>query len=157
MKKILLVFGSGGHAEQALRLAKDLQNFNVEVVVEKEDPASSKKFSGYKIHKITALRGKKENLFTTLYRIIFCGFGSLALVIKANPDVIISTGPGLAVPICYFSKLFGKKIIFIESWSRVTTKSFAGRFIYPLADKFFVQWPQMKKIYPKALYEGRLG
>ncbi|MDP3029141.1 MAG: hypothetical protein Q8O04_06545 [Deltaproteobacteria bacterium] len=47
--------------------------------------------------------------------------------------------------------------IFIESWSRVTTKSTTGKICYYLSDLFFVQWPELIKRYPKAIYAGRLG
>ena len=53
-------------------------------------------------------------------------------------------------------KLLGKKIIFIESWSRIYKKSSSGKFAYLFANLFFVQWPEMKKQYPKAIYAGRL-
>lgn len=26
--------------------------------------------------------------------------------------------------------------------------------VYPFADYFFVQWPEMKKVYPKGIYSG---
>jgi UDP-N-acetylglucosamine:LPS N-acetylglucosamine transferase len=67
-------------------------------------------------------------------------------------------GPALSLHVTWLGKfLFGKKIIFLESWSRVYTKSLAGRLTYPFADLFFVQWKEELKNYPKATYAGRLG
>lgn len=158
MQKILLVFGSGGHGAQAQKIYSELKdNYNIELLIEKTDPISEKKFKGVKVFKVIVIRAKRSFILSTAFRSIVCLFESLVVFIKSKPDVIISTGPGIAVPISLWGKLFGKKIIFIESWSRVTTKSYAGKFMYHIANNFFVQWPEMKKKYPKAIYEGRLG
>jgi hypothetical protein len=54
--------------------------------------------------------------------------------------------------------LFRKRLIFIESWSRVYSKSLSGRLLSPMADLVFVQWSeQLERNYPKATFAGRLG
>ena len=55
---------------------------------------------------------------------------------------------------CYIAKLFGAKVIWIETFANITTKTLAGRLVYPIADTFVVQWEEMKKLYPKAKYWG---
>ena len=35
-----------------------------------------------------------------------------------------------------------------------SSKTVAGKFIYPIADLFVVQWKEMLKLYPKAVYWG---
>jgi hypothetical protein len=57
---------------------------------------------------------------------------------------------------CYWGKMLGKKIIYFETFARVTDKTISGKLVYPIADLFFVQWESMLKIYPKALYKGGL-
>ena len=39
-------------------------------------------------------------------------FQSLSLFIRTKPDVIISTGAGVAIAMCYIAKFFGRKIVF---------------------------------------------
>ena len=75
---------------------------------------------------------------------------------KIKPDVIISTGAHTAVPMCYIAKLFGKKVIFIESFAKTSTPTLSGRMIYPISDLFIVQWEGMKEHYPKAVYGGSI-
>jgi len=58
------------------------------------------------------------------------------------------------VPMCYIAKVFRKKVIYIETFANRNSKTVAGRFVYPIADVFVVQWEEMKKIYPKAEYWG---
>ena len=157
MKKVLFVFGSGGHATQSLRLFIEMKDrFDFEFMIEKDDPFTAPKLEGYNIYQVESMRGKKENVFSTLFRAVVCTLQSVMVFSKSYPDIIISAGPGLAIPISYLGKFFGKKIIFIESWSRVTTKSISGKIIYPIADEFYIQWPDMQKVYPKSIYKGRL-
>jgi len=83
-------------------------------------------------------------------------FIALRILLKERPEAVISTGGGeIAVPFCYVGKLLGAKVIFIETVARVTTRSAAGKLIYPLADLFLVQWETLLKKYgKKAQYWG---
>jgi len=85
-------------------------------------------------------------------------FIALRILLKERPDVVVSTGGGeIAVPFCYVGKLLGAKVVFIETLARITTKSAAGRLIYPFADLFLVQWePLLKKYGKKAQYWGNV-
>lgn len=79
---------------------------------------------------------------------------ALFILSKSRPDLVLSTGAGLAVPFILASKLFGIKTVFIESCSRSNSLSLSGRIVYYLADEFYVQWPECVKLYPKAQYKG---
>ena len=48
------------------------------------------------------------------------------------------------------------KIIFIETFAKINTPSLTGRAVYPIADVFYIQWPELKSYYPKARYVGKL-
>jgi len=73
------------------------------------------------------------------------------LFIIIRPKVIISTGAGIAIPFMMIGKLFGSKLIFIETGARVYTASRSGEFMYKYADKFFVQYKDLLKKYPNAI------
>lgn len=75
---------------------------------------------------------------------------------KEKPDLIISTGAAVAVPFFYLGKLFGAKTIYIEVFDRIDTSTITGKLVYPISDKFIVQWDEMKKIYPKAINLGSI-
>ena len=68
--------------------------------------------------------------------------------------MVICTGVLAMVPLCLLSKLFGKRLLFIESYAKVKTPTLTGRLLYPLADRFYVQWQELLKFYPKAVYLG---
>ena len=69
---------------------------------------------------------------------------------KEKPDLIVSTGAAVAVPFFYLGKLFGAKTIYIEVFDRIDAPTVTGKLVYPVTDKFIVQWEEMLKIYPKA-------
>jgi len=78
------------------------------------------------------------------------------LYIKIRPKYIVTTGTHTAVPMCYLGKLFGSKIIFIETYANSESKTLSGKIIYPIANLFIVQWESMLKLYPKAVYGGSI-
>ena len=79
---------------------------------------------------------------------------SFVIFLRERPDVVISTGVFITVPMCVFAKLFGKKVIYIESFAKVTSPTKTGRFLYKFADRFYVQWESMLNVYPKAVCLG---
>ncbi|MBI3413285.1 MAG: capsular biosynthesis protein [Candidatus Aenigmarchaeota archaeon] len=76
-------------------------------------------------------------------------FQSLKIIIRERPGVIITTGAGAAIPSSIFGKLFGAKLVYIESYCRANSRSWSGNILYPFADVFLVQWPDMVSKYGK--------
>ena len=81
----------------------------------------------------------------------------IRIVRKYRPAVIISTGSYIAVPLFWWGKLHGAKLIFIESNAMVYSKTATGKLVGRISDKVIVQWPEMLKVYPKAEYWGVLN
>jgi UDP-N-acetylglucosamine:LPS N-acetylglucosamine transferase len=73
-----------------------------------------------------------------------------------RPDMILTTGSGVAVPFLWIGRMLGIRTIFIESITRITEISLTGRLVYPFVDRFLVQWEELTKKYPKAEYHGRI-
>lgn len=74
---------------------------------------------------------------------------------KERPDVIVSTGAAIAIPFFYIGKLFGCKLIYIEVYDRIDSPTLTGKIVYPVTDKFLVQWEEQKKYYPKGELWGQ--
>ncbi|HGQ2906361.1 TPA: UDP-N-acetylglucosamine--LPS N-acetylglucosamine transferase, partial [Streptococcus pneumoniae] len=51
-------------------------------------------------------------------------------------------------------KLFGSKTVYIEVFDRIDASTLTGKLVYPVTDRFIVQWEEMKKVYPKAINLG---
>ena len=75
---------------------------------------------------------------------------------REKPDLIISSGAAVAVPFFYLGKLFGAKLIYIEVFDRIDKPTMTGKMVYPIVDKFIVQWDEQKQVYPKAVNLGSI-
>jgi UDP-N-acetylglucosamine:LPS N-acetylglucosamine transferase len=71
---------------------------------------------------------------------------------KESPSLILSTGAGPIVPFALVGKLLRIKMIFVETFTRVTKPSLTGRIMYWLADRFFYQWKPLESYFPKGVY-----
>lgn len=76
-------------------------------------------------------------------------------VLRARrPDAILSTGAAIAVPLFLVGRLLGIRLVYVESVTRTESLSLSGRLVYRLANRIFVQWPQLAKRLPRAEYAG---
>jgi len=79
------------------------------------------------------------------------------LLWKEKPDIVLSTGAGPAVPFAVVGRvLFGMRVIFVETITRINNPSLTGRFMYWLAHDFFYQWESLRSFFPNARYGGPL-
>ena len=67
-----------------------------------------------------------------------------------KPDVILSTGAGVAVPFLIIGKLMGCRTIFVESITRIESLSLSARLALPFLDVLYVHWPQLQTRFPRA-------
>lgn len=81
---------------------------------------------------------------------------SLRMVRKERPDVIITTGSLPLAIVCLAAKLFGAKIVWIDSIANIQRLSLSGRMIRHFADLFLTQWPGLVPEYKKIEYVGAL-
>lgn len=154
-KQIFLICSSGGHLTQMLRLNKVLSDYNVTLITEKTEISKFLKRSD--VDKILYLpHGGREDVFKYLFKFPLNIILSLYRYLRYRPKIVISTGAHTALPTCYIAKLFGSRIIFIETFAKISTPSLTGRAVYPIADVFYIQWPDLKSYYPKAKYMGKL-
>lgn len=149
--RICYAASSGGHLEEILALSELNTLYDSFLLTEKTQYAVDCRQS--KVYCLQQVNRKDKLLFAKL-TLIFCK--ALFVFIREKPDVIISTGALMAVPVCIAGKLMKKKVIYIESIARVKSASASGKFIYKFADLFIVQWESLKKVYPRAICAGRI-
>lgn len=149
-KKICLVSSCGGHFMELMQLLPAVKGQDFYIVTEKNiaSKAIVEKYRHYYL--VQQERKSLSFLFKFAYNII----ASFFYLIKENPSIIITTGAGASYPTCKFGKILGKKVVYVESFAKLDDKSVTGEMVYPFADYFFVQWEEMKKVYPKAIYHG---
>lgn len=86
----------------------------------------------------------------SLLRTLANALQALWLVWRERPRLVVSTGADVAVPFLWWAKLFGARIVFVETGGSLAP-SLSGRLAYPVADLFVVQWPQQLARYPLAV------
>jgi beta-1,4-N-acetylglucosaminyltransferase len=118
-------------------------------------------------HTIFRSREVKQSWFTTVFTSALSLLHAAYVVACVRPELLICNGPGTCVPLCYCAfalRLLGvvsnADIVFVESFCRVQRLSLSGRLLYPVADRFLVQWPQLCGAgsgYGRAEYLGKFG
>ena len=147
MKKVCLIASSGGHFEQVLRLKPLLERYDGFIVTEKTEYSDIKNDMYY----LKQVNRHDRGFIISMFQVTLQSF---KIFFKEKPDVIISTGALVVIPMIIIGKLFRKQIVFIESFAKITSPTLTGRLVYRLADQFYIQWESMREFYPNALYKG---
>lgn len=153
MKKILFISSTGGHLSELMQLNSMFKKYDYYIITEKTN-SNLYLLKKYPNRVNYLVYGTKSHLLSYLFKFPFNILKSLLLYAKIRPKIIITTGAHTAVPMCYIGKLFGSKVIYIETFANIHTKTISGKLVYPIADKFIVQWESMLKLYPKATFGG---
>lgn len=147
--KICLVGSSGGHLTHLYMLKpfwKDKERFWV--TFDKEDANSLLENEKMYPCFFPTNRNIKNLIRNT--------FLAVKILKKERPDLIISTGAAVSVPFFYIGKILGAKLIYIEVFDRIDKPTVSGRLVYPITDRFIVQWEEQKKVYKKAINLGSI-
>lgn len=154
-KKVMFISSTGGHLNELFQLKPLFEFYDYYIVTEKtKTNALLKKEYGKKISYV--IYGTKDHKFTYLFKLFLNCWIELFTYIRIRPKYIITTGAHIAGPMCCIGKLFGSKIIFIETFANSQTKTITGKLVYKFADLFLVQWESMLKLYPNAKFYGSL-
>ncbi|MGD9570374.1 MAG: PssD/Cps14F family polysaccharide biosynthesis glycosyltransferase [Thermoleophilia bacterium] len=73
-----------------------------------------------------------------------------------RPRVVMTTGAGVAVPFAWLGRLMGARVVYVESFTRIDTVSLSCRMIRPVADRVYVQWPEMLEVVPGSVHAGNV-
>lgn len=176
----LVVLGSGGHTAEMLRLIADfdLHRFHCIFVVGDSDNISEAKACDLlKAHKslqghlvtdlvqfvsIARCREVGQPLSRVPLRALQAFLSSLNLVFNTKPRLILMNGPGTCIPVVIAALVYEfimaapLRVIYTESFCRVSSLSLSGSFLYPLADRFLVQWRPLAEKLRFADYTGIL-
>ena len=147
--KIIFGASSGGHLEQLMMLKPLMQKYDSLLLTEKT--VYGVKFDDVKTYYVSQIN-RKEILFPV--KIIANAFKCLGIILREKPDVMITTGVLAMVPCALLMKLLGRKLIYIESFAKVTSQTLSGKLLYKYADQFYVQWEEMLALYPGAIFKG---
>ena len=154
---ILIVYGSGGHKEQMKRLLSLMQehaDFDYVSISDTKDNFNSLLHS--QCNEPRDKFSKWRAPFQLLSNALTTSVQTIKIVCSFKAQGLISTGPGMVILPAIIFKILGKKVIFLESWSRFYSRSLTGKIMYRLADTFYIQNKDLLNLYPNAIYAGRL-
>jgi len=145
--KVLLVCSPGGHLQQMLALEPAWRGYEKAWVTLRSADVD------YLLRDEQVLfgNGPTNRSIKNLVRNLGLAWRTLR---RDRPDAILSTGAALAVPFFLVGKLLRIRTVYVESVTRTEGVSLTGRLVYPLASRFFVQWPEAAKGLRRAEYAG---
>lgn len=154
---IYIVSSPGGHLNEMLSLTEAFGNNDVYAIT-----------LDFPNMKGAELKGIKETLKLKLWfgysirfglpvTLLMGCFSIFRMFLRQRPHIIFSSGSEIALPAFIIGKfLFRSRVVYVECFTRIHTLSLTAKIVYWFADLFVVQWPELTRLYPKALYRGRL-
>jgi hypothetical protein len=130
----LLVASSGGHLLELVHLSSGLPGLEWHWV-SFDTPDARHLLAGRSV--VYAHHPTNRNLRNLLRNLVL----AWQVVRRLRPSIVISTGAGVAVPFLWVARIFGARVIYVESFARTKGLSLTGRLVRPVAHRLFVQWP----------------
>jgi beta-1,4-N-acetylglucosaminyltransferase len=78
------------------------------------------------------------------------------LLVTERPDMILTTGSGVAAPFIWLAGVLRIPTVFVESITRINELSLTARMVRPFVTKMLVQWPELEPKYRGVEYHGRI-
>jgi UDP-N-acetylglucosamine:LPS N-acetylglucosamine transferase len=82
---------------------------------------------------------------------------AIRLIRRERPAAILTTGADIAVPFAWIGRLYGARVIYVESFTRAETVSLSCKLIKPVAHDVYVQWPELVDSLPGAQFFGAVA
>lgn len=175
-RTLLITLGSGGHTGEMLSMLSTLDFSPFDRVVfyvstgdslslaKAKDLSSRLDVLQVSIRVVPRARRVKQSFWTSPFTTFISLAAASYFIALDKPDLILSNGPGTGVvliAVARFYRLLGlqhARIIFIESFARVSTLSLSGKLLLKLrlVDRFLTLWEQEKTKDSKVEYVGNL-
>jgi UDP-N-acetylglucosamine:LPS N-acetylglucosamine transferase len=75
---------------------------------------------------------------------------------RRRPDVVVSTGAGVALPFFVFARLRRIPTVYVEVYDRIDSATLTGRLCRPFTSLFLVQWDEQRAFYKNSVVVGHL-
>lgn len=148
--RILLVASTGGHLAQLMRLEPWWREHErTWVTFDKADAQFHLQHESDVVH---AHHPTTRNLPNAARNLLL----AYRLLWSRRPDVVVSTGAGVALPFFVVARMRAVPTVYIEVYDRVRTRTLTGRLCRHLSTSFLVQWPGQVELYPGATLVGPL-
>jgi UDP-N-acetylglucosamine:LPS N-acetylglucosamine transferase len=146
-RRVLLVCSSGGHLVQLVRLRTWWES-RERMWVTFPGPDSESQLVGEDVS--IAYHPTTRNAVNAVRNIAL----AVRLVRRFRPDVVVSTGAGVAFPFFIVARLLRIRTVYLEVFDRIDGPTLTGRLCYPITDLFLLQWEEQKRNYPRGRVVG---
>ncbi|GAA4397388.1 UDP-N-acetylglucosamine--LPS N-acetylglucosamine transferase [Tsukamurella soli] len=143
----MLVASSGGHLTQLLNLRPCWAEYERHwVTFDKPDAVSSLRDETvtWAHHPVTRNLPNAARNLRLAWR----------LLRQWRPDVVVSSGAGVAVPFFAAARLLRIRTVYLEAFERFDRPALTGLLCYPLSDEFCLQWDEQRLMYPDGTLVG---
>jgi beta-1,4-N-acetylglucosaminyltransferase len=151
-----IVYGSGGHQEQAKRLHAHFEGYVNDFLFIHD--VAAKPIVSNKGITIPEFRDK-YNYFKTIKNISLLPFIVIKVIRtlrESNIDILVSPGPGCTILPALIARFMDIRVVYIESWSRFYKLSITGKVMKYIATDFWVQNEELIELDDSFLWVGRL-
>lgn len=149
-RPVLLVASSGGHLLQLLTLRAAWSGLpTVWVSNDKEDARSL--LADEQAHFLPGPYSRNVRSLLSNLRLAW------RVIRRERPSTILTTGADIAVPFAWIGRLFGARVVYVESFTRIETVSLSCKLIRPVANRVYVQWPELLPALPGARFAGAVA
>jgi UDP-N-acetylglucosamine:LPS N-acetylglucosamine transferase len=147
--RVLLVCTGGGHLLQlwSLRAAWDGYS-HAWVVASHEGTDVASLLEGERVY--LAHSPASRNVKNLVRNLVL----ARRLLTRLRPDVVLTTGAAVAVPFAWIARARGIRVAYVESLARAERPSLSCRLVAPVANRVYVQWPELAAAIPGARYAG---
>ncbi len=147
--RVLLVGSAGGHLAQLMRLEPWWQDHDrAWVTFDKPDARSLLAHETV----VWAHHPTTRNLSNLTRNFVL----AVREMRRIRPDLVVSTGAGVALPFFVLAWLRRVPTIYIEVFDRIDSPTLTGRLCRPFTTRFCVQWPEQQPLYKDSIVIGPL-
>ena len=106
MKKVCFIASSGGHLEQINQLKQVKNKYDSFLVTTRTKATEELKEKHYLVKDLD-----RSNYLKYFFRLLGMFVEQYKIFRKEKPDYIVTTGAGVAIPMCLIARFFKKKVI----------------------------------------------
>jgi len=137
---VMLVASTGGHLAQLLQL-EPWWRLHRRTWVTFDKPDARSTLVGEDV--VWAHHPTTRNIPNLMRNALLAG----QVVHSRRPDVVVSSGAGVALPFFVAARALSIPTVFLEVYDRVDSTTLTGRMCRPFSTSFCVQWPEQRALY----------
>lgn len=156
-KNILIVYGCGGHSEQAMRLSTKIVSSSLGSVFFTVTDTGIRRSYSVRHLEIGHLRDKLVGLsIGSILRYFSQSYRIYKFIRDNNIDFCFSLGPGVSILPAIICRVVGVQVVHIETWSRFYGLSNTSRVMRFIADDLWIQNRELHQRVKLGKFVGRL-